>query len=150
TPFDSPLASPLLRMRYGLDPHSLLLVAIGRLAPEKGFDVLIEAFRLIHARQPEARLILAGSGLEEASLRALAAPLQKALIFAGHLTEIVLLLQTADIVVIPSRQEGQGIVALEAMAARKPVVASRVGGLIETIEDGKTGVLVPPEDPAAL
>src|SRR5207302_8146537 len=69
---------------------------------------------------------------------------------AGALEDVRPLLHAADVIAVPSRAEGQGIVALEAMAARKPVVAASVGGLPESILDGETGLLVPPNDPPAL
>jgi glycosyltransferase involved in cell wall biosynthesis len=68
----------------------------------------------------------------------------------GYYQDIPDLLRSSEVVVIPSVVEGQGLVALEAMAACKPVVASRVGGLTETVREGVTGLLVPPNDPGAL
>lgn len=126
-----------------------LVAAIGRLSPEKGFDVLIDAFTILLEQLPEARLILAGTGHKNREIRAQVNDTHN-IHLAGELPDVIPLLFAADVVAIPSRQEGQGIVALEAMAAGKPVVASRVGGLVETVLDGETGLLVPPNDPAAL
>jgi len=98
---------------------------------------------------PGAHLLLAGSGPEEDRLKALAVE-SPGVQLLGRLDEIAPLLAAADVVAIPSRQEGQGIVALEAMAARRPVVATCVGGLVETIQEGETGLLVPAEDPRSF
>ena len=68
----------------------------------------------------------------------------------GRLDDIRPLLAAADVFAVPSRREGQGIAALEALAAGVPVVASRVGGLAEMLTDGETALLVPPDDPEAL
>lgn len=153
SPFDT-LPAEDFRSRYGLVRTAPLLVGIGRLSREKGFDIVLDAFARLHALLPDAHLVLAGSGPCEAELHAQAKrqgeEINARILFSGYAADILPLLQAADVVVIPSRQEGQGLVALEAMAARKPVVASRVGGLMETIRDGETGLLVPPESPEAL
>jgi len=147
-PFDTPFDPLETRATYGIPAGAPLVLAIGRLAPEKGFDVLIDAFQKLSARLPEACLALVGSGPLDAPLRARAG--ESSILFTRMVANVTPLLHAADVVAIPSRQEGQGIVALEAMAASKPVVASRVGGLVETVIAGETGLLVPPEDTAAL
>lgn len=138
-----------IRSSFGIPVNAPLIVSVGRLSPEKGFDVLIKAFELLLVKLPDAYVILAGSGPEEARLRAMSSG-QDAIILPGAVTDVIPIVMAADVVAIPSREEGQGIVALEAMAASKPLVASRVGGLVETIADGKTGILVPVEDQTAL
>ena len=138
------------RAENGFSAEECILMGVGRLAPEKGFDVLIAAFALLQPRFPDIRLIIAGDGSEASVLRARAELVSPHIHFLGHTQETGRLFQTADIVIAPSRQEGQGIVPLEAMAASKPVVASRVGGLVETIVEGETGLLVPPDDAPAL
>ena len=148
-PFDASFDAATFRVGIDIPPDAPLIVAVGRLAPEKGFDILLRAFPLIQSKIPDARLILVGAGPEQANLTKLAEG-QPAIHFAGHQSNIVPFLRSADVVAIPSRQEGQGIVALEAMAARKPVVASRVGGLAETLVENETGLLVPPANPAEL
>ncbi|HLV81482.1 MAG TPA: glycosyltransferase family 4 protein, partial [Chthonomonadaceae bacterium] len=147
-PFDAPFDAAETRAAYGIPAGAPLVLAVGRLAPEKGFDVLIEAFGRLSAHVPDARLALVGGGPLEETLKALAG--ERAILFTGPVAEVAPLLRAADVVAVPSRQEGQGIVALEAMAARKPVVASRVGGLAETVIEGETGLLVPPGDAEAL
>ncbi len=138
------------RSALGVQDEALLVLAVGRLSREKGFDVLVKAFAAVRREFPNARLVLVGTGDEEEPLRSLAASLSISVHFTGYVAEAVPLMQAADILVVPSRQEGQGIVALEAMAAGVPVVASRVGGLVDTITEGVTGLLVPPEDSDAL
>ncbi len=129
--------------------------AIGRLSREKGFDTLISAFSLFNGiagrddLQSASLLIVVGAGAEEARLIALARH-TPGIALAGGLPDVTALLNAADVIAVPSREEGQGIVALEAMAASKPVVATSVGGLPESILEGDTGLLVPPENPEAL
>src|SRR5262249_60540027 len=94
--------------------------------------------------------VFCGSGGEDAALRRLAEPLGASVVFAGQQTAVAGCLGAAHIVAMPSLKEGLGVAALEAMAAARPVVASRVGGLAEVVVDGESGLLVPPGDPAAL
>ncbi len=122
-------------------------VAIGRLIPIKGFDVLLRAFALARAEIPELRLEIAGEGPLEQKLRALASD---GVTFLGRVTPVQPLLESAAACVVPSRGEGFGMVALEAMERGRAVVASSVGGLQELVDDGVTGRLVPPEDVEAL
>jgi glycosyltransferase involved in cell wall biosynthesis len=148
--FDAPVETAQIRAQFGVPADAPLILAVGRFAPEKGFDVLIDAFARLQAQIPHVKLMLVGSGPLEEELRRRAASAGEGVVFAGQQADVAPFLHAADLVAIPSRQEGQGIVALEAMAARKPVVASRVGGLAETIVPDETGLLVPPEETAAL
>jgi glycosyltransferase involved in cell wall biosynthesis len=130
----------------------LRLVAAGRLSVEKGFDVLLEAVRLAVADGLDVRLELVGSGPEHDRLAALAAGLDGRVQLTPAQPRAALWerIDEAQVLVVPSRREGLGLVALEAIARGRPVIASRVGGLPETVRDGVDGVLVPPEDPRAL
>ena len=148
-PFDSPFDPAAFRARLALPQDAPLLAAVGRLAQEKGFDVLLHTFPFVQTEIPDARLLLVGAGPERADLEKIAAE-NPAIIFTGHQPDVVPFLRGADVVAVPSRQEGQGIAALEAMAARKPVVASRVGGLAETIVENETGLLVSPDNSLEL
>jgi spore coat protein SA len=154
-------ARAMLRDTLYLDPSCVYILYVGRLAPIKGVHVLIEAFPDIVARNPRARLIIAGSSFfhgaartrYEAKLARLAAPLSDAIVFTGYLPHASLkfLYSACDIVVVPSIwQEPFGLVVLEAMASGTCVVASAVGGVPEIIEDQQTGVLVEPGNPRAL
>jgi glycosyltransferase involved in cell wall biosynthesis len=119
-----------------------------RFEASKGIDVLLRAVALI----PDAILFLVGEGEDEQSLRFLAEELgiTERVHFIGWNEDARRYLAAFDVVVVPSRAEAFGLIALEAMLAERPVAASAVGGLPEVVEDGRTGLLVPPDDPAAL
>jgi glycosyltransferase involved in cell wall biosynthesis len=120
----------------------------GRLAPQKGLDVLIRAV----AQVPGVRTVLVGQGEEEASLRQLADRLGVAdrIEFRGWSHEPRRLLSSIDIFVLPSRFEGFPLAVLEAQLAELPVVAADVGSVREAVVPERTGMLVPPDDPASL
>ena len=124
------------------------LLAMGRLHPNKGFDVLLRAIALL----PRGHLYLAGAGPEEAALRDLAAVLgiTGRVSFLGWRRDIGALLTAADMFICSSRHEPLGNIVLEAWSAAKPVIAAAAQGPSELISDGKDGVLVPREDAAAL
>jgi glycosyltransferase involved in cell wall biosynthesis len=132
----------------------LRLLAVGRLSHYKGFDVLIAAL----AQTPDARLLLIGDGEEAEALRRLAAAPSVAgrIRFAGATDDAILqaAYATADALVLPSLDRGEafGLVLLEAMRARVPVIASAIpgSGIGEVVVDGESGLLVPPGDADAL
>jgi glycosyltransferase involved in cell wall biosynthesis len=146
-----PVTSDVPPMPLPPDPP-LRLLAAGRLSPEKGFDVLIRAIRIAVDHELDVRLDIVGSGPEHRALSALAAPLGERVRLIPALPHAELMKRLDDVhaLVAPSRREGLGLVALEAFARGRPVVASRVGGLAESVQDGVDGFLVPPEDPQAL
>ncbi len=129
-----------------------LVVFAGRLAPEKGVDVLLDAWPRLVARVPGARLCLMGSGGEEARLReqAHALRIEDSVRFTGGVDDVAPYVRVADVAVLPSRSEGMPVALLEAMSCAVPVVATRVGGSAEVLDDGVTGQLVPVESPQAL
>jgi glycosyltransferase involved in cell wall biosynthesis len=125
------------------------LFGIGRLVPQKGFDLLIAGFGRLAAEHPDIDLVIAGEGTEQG---ALAAQIQHAgldgrveLIGGKAAPEAFRLFRGATGFVLPSRHEPQGIVVIEAMAAGAPVVATRVGGVPETVRDGLNGLLTEPD-----
>jgi spore coat protein SA len=133
------------------------LLYVGRLTPIKGVHVLIEAFREIHQRMPEVRLIITGSSFfgsktktaYEKKLMSLAEPVKNAIIFTGYLPheKLKYLYSAVNVVVFPSvGPEAFGLVMLESMAAGTFLVASRVGGIPEVLESGDNGLLVEPGD----
>ena len=130
--------------------HRPFILVYGRLTRKKGFDMLLEAFAQAQTLAPDVDLILAGSGEEEMALRRQAQRLGLAdrVHFFGRATseQVVHLLNGCRFLVVPSREEPFGIVALEALAAGKPVLATRVGGLPEILEPvaGGGAVLVEP------
>jgi len=131
-----------LRARFGFSGFTWLAVA--RLTPEKDFP---NAFRALEQLPPETQLLIAGGGPEQAALEAQAGPNVR---FLGRRTDVPELLAAADGFVLPSQLEGLPMVLLEAAAAGLPVVSTDVGGVSEIVEDGQSGLLVPPGDSAAL
>jgi len=126
------------------------IVSIARLSPEKGVDVLIRAFAMVHGAWPEAELHLIGDGSERQNLERLVEELgcKERVVFHGKLArpDAMRVLKTGYLFALMSHGEGQGIVLLEAGAANVPSVATRVGGIPEMIEEGKTGFLVDDND----
>ena len=125
---------------------------VANLEPRKGHDVLIDAAPEVLRRFPDAAFVVVGDGPERANLEARAAAqgVAKAFTFAGYDADIAQRLHDTDIFVLPSRTESLPNAVLEAMCAGLPIVASGVGGLLELIDDGRTGLLVSPGDPRAL
>jgi glycosyltransferase involved in cell wall biosynthesis len=128
-------------------PAPTRLCAVGRLIPIKGFDLLLHAFAIARAELPELTLEIAGAGPLDAELRA-AAP--EGVTFLGRVAPVSEVYERNAIVVIPSRGEGFGMVALEAAERGRAAIVSDVGGLPEIVADGETGVVVPTEDAEAL
>jgi glycosyltransferase involved in cell wall biosynthesis len=132
----------------------LLVACVGRLVPEKGHRLLIESIAQICRTGADVRLAVVGDGPERAALEALAAQLQVAerVDFLGAVahSEVDGLLRRSDIFCLPSFAEGVPIVLMEAMAMELPVVASRVMGIPELVEDGVTGRLIAPGSLADL
>ena len=130
------------------------LLTVAAHNPKKGLDTLLRAFELIAPRHPGLELHLVGDGPLRTELEAQAAagPAHGRIRFLGKLpnAEVMTLLRGCRAFVFPSRSESFGIAALEALGCASPVVASRVGGLPEFIEDGVHGLLVPHDDPEAL
>ena len=150
-----PLGIPLPPETNGhgtLPPGYLLTVA--KLHPRKAIDILLRAFAQLAQTVAVPPLVVAGDGPEQARLEALAEALgiAKQVRFLGDLPldEVAPLYRGCRFLVLPSRFEPFGLVLLEAMAVGKAVVATRVGGIPEFVRDGETGLLVPPDDPAAL
>jgi len=140
------------RAALGLPPGSRAVLCGARLVPVKGQTYLLQAWPSVLKREARALLLLAGDGPEEHRLRTQVAALGLAgsVRFLGFREDIASLLACAELLVLPSLNEGFGMVLLEAMAMGSPVVASAVGGVPEVVLDGRTGLLVPPADPEAL
>jgi glycosyltransferase involved in cell wall biosynthesis len=131
-------------------------VFVGRLAPEKGLEILIQAWPRVRTRFPTAQLILVGEGPERAALenqvRAFGLTIGhgQAVSIPGSVSDSTEALRQADLFVLPSREEGMSIALLEAMALGLPVVASLIPGNRRLIDDLEQGRLIPPGDPIAL
>jgi glycogen(starch) synthase len=127
---------------------------LGRLVPEKGVDLAIEAFARVYRQFPRARLVIAGRGNQEHALQQQAQQLgiAAAVDFLGWVTpyEVPALINQATIMLVPSRDEPFCLSALQGGQMARPMIATRVGGLPEVIVDGQTGLLVEPESPAAI
>jgi glycosyltransferase involved in cell wall biosynthesis len=148
-----PDARGRLRAAWAADADDVVVLVPGALERRKGHAVLLDAAARLGAGaepRPRVRYVFCGEGTERAALERAAAPLGGAVRFEGFRDDIGACLAAADVVALPSLHEGLGVAALEGAAAARPVVASRVGGLVEAVADGETGLLVAPGDAAAL
>lgn len=148
-----------VRAELGLAPAEVAFVCVARFAPQKAHDVLLRAFRAaLDARGPEDPplvLLLAGDdpfgdGRARAEALARELALGPALRFLGIRRDVPELLAACDVLVMSSLWEGLGLVFLEAMASRLPILATRVSAVPEVVLEGETGLLVAPGDPAEL
>jgi glycosyltransferase involved in cell wall biosynthesis len=147
-------------VHYGIEPGppplplpgAPRLVVVGRLIPIKGHDVLLHALAAAREDVPGVTLEIAGDGALEAELRATVTrlSLDDAVTFLGRVERVGEVFERSEVVVVPSLGEGFGMVALEAMERGRPVIASAVGGLPEVVQDGRSGLLVPPSDVGQL
>jgi glycosyltransferase involved in cell wall biosynthesis len=130
------------------------LVCVARLEPHKGIEFLLRAFAILTELRPDARLTIAGDGADRRKLERLARELGLTgnVAFLGNTSreQVGRILDEADVAVLPSLTEGLPVSLLEALARGIPVVASRVGGIPELVQDRVNGLLVPPADSAAL
>lgn len=135
----------------GPDPAGPAVV-VARLAPEKDVETLLRATALAVRRYPDFRLEVAGDGPCRAALERFTAELGLVgwVRFLGPVRDVPALLARARLFVLPSLTEGVSLTLLEAMARGLPVAATRVGGNVEVVADGETGLLVPAGDPPAL
>lgn len=143
-----------LKIELGFTPEDLIVGTVARLIPEKGIQYLLEsAAQVKHSRkkQPIGFLIV-GDGPFRPALEKQVQELglSQHVVFTGHRKEIKELLGIVDVFVLPSLSEGLGIALLEAMAMKKPVIGSQVGGIPEVIQPGVNGYLFPPADPEFL
>jgi glycosyltransferase involved in cell wall biosynthesis len=146
----APSAQAVRRARAGLGaPGRPIVLAAGRLVPQKGFDVLIEAVITLRHRDPPPRLVIAGDGPLATWLAGRSRAAGGDVRLLGPRTDIPALLAAADVVAVPSRWEGQPLIVQEALRAGRPLVASRVGGIPRLTGDD-AAMLVPPDDPGAL
>jgi glycosyltransferase involved in cell wall biosynthesis len=124
-----------------------VLLCVSRLTEQKGVDIAVRALAEVRARAPEAVLVVLGEGPERARLERMA---RDGVYLPGRIGDVAAWYRRAEVLVHPARWEGFGLALLEAMLAGKPVVATRVSAAPEIVADGETGILVPPDDPAAL
>jgi glycosyltransferase involved in cell wall biosynthesis len=140
-----------LRTKLKIPTGAAVVAIVARLRPEKGHVTLMEAMTLLRKRMNrDLRLVVVGSGPYEEVLKSKIGIYDPKTLFVGHQTDIALWFSLADVVAMPSYTEPFGLSAVEAMAARRPLVASDVDGLSEIIENKISGLLVPPQNPVAL
>lgn len=140
--------------RFAAEPRPVpgRVVMVGRLATQKRPDLLVRAFAPLRSEFPEAELHIVGAGPLQAEVHALIEELHVGDVveLLGSRADVPEILSTAACVALPSAYEGAPYALLEAMAAGAPVVATSVGGMPEMLEDGRTGILVPPDDVESL
>jgi len=139
-----------LRRELGLPADRPVVGTAARLAPQKGVEYLLRAAAVLRDEGRPVALVIAGDGPLKAPLEKMSRALGVDTRFLGHRPDVAGLLQLFDVFVLPSVTEGLPLVVLEAMAVGCPVVATKVGGVPEVVEDGRTGRLVPAGDPEAL
>jgi glycosyltransferase involved in cell wall biosynthesis len=154
TPLELPSteARAKARARWGFGESEFLVGHLGAFTPEKGQDVALEAFQLLREHLPQARLLLAGEGptLGDPEITQRCEALGDLVRLCGAIQNLAQFFPALDLYVMPSRSEGLGSSALTAMSYGLAVVASRVGGLPEVVEEARTGWLIEPASPPAL
>lgn len=142
------------RHQWNLSGDEYIVISAGRLSPEKGHAYLIDAISTIVSTSPELKLkvLIAGSGPGERKLKEQVSGrgLNQYVKFIGHCSDLDGLFTIADLFVLPSLSEGSPNVLLESMAARVPIVATRVGGVTDLVKNGESAILVPPADSESL
>lgn len=147
-----PLDGTVIRREFNLPASVPLIGTVANFSEEKGYPFLLEAARVVLAKHSQVRFLFVGFGplADEIRARAEEIPGHERIIFAGARSDIAELLAAMDIFVLASIREGFPNVLLEAMAACKPVVATKVGGIPELVDSGRDGFLVPPQNGEAL
>lgn len=140
------------RQAWGVTNGAPVIGTVARLSLAKGIDILLRAFHQLRQRWPSARLLIVGEGPKGPELVRLAYALgdQDHVIFSGMAASTQVPLAVMDVFVLSSRREAFGLALVEAMAMRRPVVATRVGGIRAVVQHGVTGLLVRPKDSEAL
>ncbi len=148
------------REKLGLGSDRTVLSTTAKLSPNKGHIYMLQALVEICAKTPDVVYLVAGEGdatwhgeggyREELERRAAALGLSEHVRFLGYYPELKTILHASDLVVSPSLREGMQVSLIEAMAAARPVVATAIGGTVDAVSDGETGLLVPASDPGAL
>lgn len=151
-PENQPASKNSIKKQLNLPDHTCLVVSLGRLVRQKGYDVLIDAFKEVVRDCPEVALIIAGQGPDHDALvnQVKKAGLEDKIFFPGMINDINSLLSQCPIYVNASRWEGLPISLIEAMAHHMGILATHVGGNIEVITHMQTGICVPPENSEAL
>jgi glycosyltransferase involved in cell wall biosynthesis len=151
----APYAAARARAELGLGAHDPLVVHVGNIRPEKGHEILIGAAAILSRHRPDLRMVSIGLEVVPGDLERLRALARRAgagatIRFLGSRADALDFVAAADVYAHPSTDESFGLAVLEAMALERPVVAAAVGGVPGIVDDGETGILVPPGDPGAL
>ena len=136
-----------MRAALGIAPTTFVIGIVGRLDPIKDHPTLIQAVHDLSASCPDVKLLIVGDGPERPRLQALK---DEHCLLLGNRLDVPTILQTLDVFVLPSFNEGISNTILEAMATGIPVIATNVGGNPELVTPGKTGVLLPPQQPQQM
>lgn len=140
------------RLEWNIPAYAPVLGFVGQLDERKGIGVLLSAFAMILARLPETRLVLAGEGplreMIESEVREKG--WENNVVLPGFVDDVAAIMHAIDALVLPSYWEGFGIVIIEAMACRRPVITTNVSSMPEIVVEGQTGYLIPPGDSHAL
>lgn len=151
-PFLAPVDPGPVRDRYGIPRDAVAFGCAARFAPQKGHDALVAAAMPVLEKVPNAYLLLAGDGplLDRTKRLASGTSVSGRILFPGFETDVRGMLSALDFFVSTPASEGLGLAAIEAMAAGRPVVSVRTGGVPEVVADGETGLLAAPGDQEAL
>jgi len=138
--------STAVKKELGINNDSFVIGAVGSLHPRKGHSLLINAIPLVIEHNPKAKFVLIGDGplWEGLKKQIKEMNLDSYVILCGYRSDINRLIAAFDIFIQPSIEEGFGISILEAMASKKAVIASNIGGIPEIVQDNKTGIFIPP------
>lgn len=147
-----PTAGRDTRAELGIDPHAPVIGSVGALRPQKAHEVLIDAAVALRREHPSLRVLIAGEGPQHRELEALLDRLgmSDTVMLLGRRMDVPDLLEIMDVAVCSSDFEGSPLAVMEYMEAERPIVATRVGGVPDLIDDGVHGLLVEPNDPVAL
>ena len=145
------------KRKLGISIDAPIIGAVGNIKPVKGYDILLNAAADILKVIPNACFLIVGGVdphykecMRDLKARTVGKNLINNVYFLGERDDVERILPILDIYVLPSRSEGTSIALLEAMASGRPIIATNVGGTPDIIEDNKTGILIPPEDPSSL
>jgi len=144
--FNGPFTKESARKKFGLPANKFVVGTIGRMIEEKGHDIFLKAARSLVQRNSNLLFVIVGDGplMNQLAKQRSQLGIEKHVLLLGRRTEIPELLKTFDLFVLSSLSEGLPMVILEAMAAQKPIIATRVGAIPRVIQDGDSGLLIEP------